>query len=182
MDENDNIDSNKSNRILASLAKGNTVLETARIHGVTVQSVYGRMKKPKFAAKLNRISNAVIGQAMRKMIQGANMSVETLLSLQADDQIPQVRLAAAKTVLEMITRWNATTNAIDSVVKETTKSFRVEVTETNEERSRTLAVILQEIARSQPGASDKTIGEILTEIDSIHPDQIAPQTAAIPLK
>jgi hypothetical protein len=87
--------------LLTVLACGATVANAARQCGVSERTVYRRLAEPGFKRRLQEVRADIMQRTLDVLSAGALESAKTLLALQKDLVAAQVRLGAARTVLEL---------------------------------------------------------------------------------
>jgi hypothetical protein len=97
-------DSETQDDILAlALARGATRQEAGRIAGVSERTVYVRLSDSTFRLRVSEFRRAMIDGAIGKLATLADKAADVLGKL-LDEESPAVRLRAAGSVLEQLTR------------------------------------------------------------------------------
>jgi hypothetical protein len=87
---------------LLALAAGCTAVEAANAGGVTVQTVFRRLREPTYLAQLHALRDAAIGRAANRLASGALDAVESVLELSRRASSDSVRLKASLGVLDRL--------------------------------------------------------------------------------
>jgi hypothetical protein len=87
--------------LLLALACGATVEAAARQCGLTERTVYRRLKESAFRARLQDLRADMVRRSAGMLTAAANTAVSTLLSLQKESVADNVRLGAARAILEI---------------------------------------------------------------------------------
>ena len=87
--------------LLAGWACGASVANAARQCGISERTVYRRLAEPGFKRRLQEVRADIMQRTLDVLSAGALESAKTLLALQKDLVAAQVRLGAARTVLEL---------------------------------------------------------------------------------
>ncbi len=85
-------------RLALLLARGATKRHAARECGINVRTVYRRLERPEFRARVEHFRNEMLSQAVGRLTSIARKAVGTLEAL-LEDPNSTVRLGAARTVL-----------------------------------------------------------------------------------
>jgi hypothetical protein len=97
-------DSETQDDVLAlALARGATRQEAGRVAGVSERTVYVRLSDPAFRLRVAEFRRAMIDGAIGKLATIADKAADVLGKL-LDEQAPAIRLRAASSVLEQLTR------------------------------------------------------------------------------
>jgi hypothetical protein len=96
--------------LIAALAAGATQAEAARQAGVSERTVRRRLLEPSFAAALAQARRETVRALTAELEAQALRAIETLCQLMHSTQPPQVRLGAARTLLDQVVRYH---NAVD---------------------------------------------------------------------
>ena len=87
--------------LITALACGATAEQAAHKAGVCERTVYRRLDDPTFAAKLKRSRAELVNRTGGVLTAGSLEAVKTLLELQKPGAPPNVRLGAARAILEL---------------------------------------------------------------------------------
>ena len=90
--------------LVAALAGGSTVEDAATAAGVGVATVYRRLREPDFKRRVDDARAELLGQAMARLSAACTSAVTTLTGLLGAES-ESVRLGAARSILDMATRW-----------------------------------------------------------------------------
>jgi hypothetical protein len=88
-------------QLLLTLACGSTIDAAAAKLKISTSTVQRRLKDPKFQQRLREVRHDMVTRATSMLTAAAMEAVKTLLSLQAAESPPTVRLGAARAVLEL---------------------------------------------------------------------------------
>jgi hypothetical protein len=91
---------NADSRLLAALAAGKTVAESATEAGVSQSTVYRRLDDQEFRQELDKIKDNILSNTVAKLTDACSEAVETLRALLGCDS-PSTRLGAARSILEL---------------------------------------------------------------------------------
>jgi hypothetical protein len=84
-----------------AIACGSTLEAAAAKLNVSTSTVQRRLKDPQFQQRLREVRAEMVTRATSMLTAAALEAVKTLLSLQAKESPPTVRLGAARAVLEL---------------------------------------------------------------------------------
>lgn len=87
------------NDLVFYLASGHSVANAARLCNVTARTVHRRLKKPEFSREVDKVRRSLMDRAVGRLASTMARASSTLREL-LDDQDADVRLRAAKTILE----------------------------------------------------------------------------------
>ena len=87
--------------LLLALACGATVEAAAKQCDLTDRTIYRRLQDPDFRARLQELRADMVKRAAAMLTAAATKAVQTLLSLQKESVSANVRLGAARAVLEI---------------------------------------------------------------------------------
>ena len=87
--------------IVLALACGATVDATADKFGVSRSTIHRRLSEPKFRTRIQNVRAEMIGRASAMLSAAAMEAVKTLLDLQGKSVAANIRLGAARAVLEI---------------------------------------------------------------------------------
>lgn len=92
-------------RAIGALVEGKPVKEAATIAGVSERTLHRWRQNPTFVTALSAASGATLSDIVARLKSGGMGAVDTLVSIQSNPKIsPSVRVAAARAVLENLTR------------------------------------------------------------------------------
>jgi hypothetical protein len=86
------------------LAQGKAVTEVAQRTKVAERTIYRRLQEPEFRAEISRLRGAMVEQAVGALADAGTSAVMVLLDLATGAKSENVRLGAARAVLELGTR------------------------------------------------------------------------------
>ena len=95
---------NQDLAIVEALARGEGLTATATLVGCSVSTVRRRLEDPEVRAKVERFRAEMLDSAAGKLGVVIDKAVKTLEGLLTDETPPAVRLAAAKSVIELTFR------------------------------------------------------------------------------
>lgn len=96
----------RGNAVLATaLASGATYAVAARQAGVSERTVKRRMTDPAFLAQVNEVHADTLQAGARKLAHLSGEAIDTMTDLMRANRPPNVRLGAARAVLETALRW-----------------------------------------------------------------------------
>ena len=87
---------------LLALAAGCTAVAAADAGGVTVRSVFRRLREPTYLAQIHALRDAAIARAANRLAGGALDAVESVLELSRHASSDSVRLKASLGVLDRL--------------------------------------------------------------------------------
>jgi hypothetical protein len=87
--------------LLLALACGASVDAAARQCGVAERTIYRRLEDPEFRSRLQALRSDMVRRSAGMLTAAANTAVSTLLSLQKESVADNVRLGAARAILEL---------------------------------------------------------------------------------
>lgn len=90
--------------LVGHLAGGKTVAEAARLVGCSDATVRRRLQQPAFRERVTAAQKEMTERALAVLIDGQVAASATLRLLLEQDQPPAVRLGAARTILELVSR------------------------------------------------------------------------------
>ena len=91
----------RDDALVLSLACGATPEMAAQKAGVSVATIYRRLREPEFVKKLREARSEMMQRATAMLTAAALEAVKTLLDLQAKNAPPATRLGAARSILEL---------------------------------------------------------------------------------
>jgi hypothetical protein len=92
---------NIDEQLALAIACGSTLEAAAAKLNVSASTVQRRLKDPQFQQRLREVRAEMVTRATSMLTAAALEAVKTLLSLQAKESPPTVRLGAARAVLEL---------------------------------------------------------------------------------
>jgi hypothetical protein len=96
--------------LVAAMACGASVEQAARKAGISERTAYRRLANPAFKARLKEAKADLLQRTCAVLTAGSLEAVKTLLELQKPSSPPNVRLGAAKAIVELSLR---TREAVD---------------------------------------------------------------------
>ena len=87
--------------LVSALASGATVAQAALRAGVSERTVYRRLEKPEFQARIDALQDEMIQQVASVLTAAAQVGVQSLVALQDPSTAPNVRRSAARDLLEL---------------------------------------------------------------------------------
>lgn len=93
----------KNDLLALALAQGLTQVEAGSRAGVSERTVRARMADPDFVARVHSIRDRMVSEAVGKLAATAAKAADRLGAL-LDDEDPNVRLRAAKAIIESTVR------------------------------------------------------------------------------
>jgi hypothetical protein len=93
----------KREQVAAALASGTSICQASATGGVSERTVYNWMRDEEFAARVQELSTEMVRQAVLRVSSTMIAAVEQLNCL-LDVENAQVRLGAARTILEQAVR------------------------------------------------------------------------------
>jgi transposase len=87
--------------LVLALAKGATVAQAARQAGVSERTVYRRLQRPEFQARIQAIQDETVVRVASVLVSAAQEGIRVLVALQDKDTSASVRRAAARDVLHL---------------------------------------------------------------------------------
>lgn len=91
--------------VIAALAAGLTIRETAQQTGVSEGTIYRWRRKPDFTKAVESARSELISNTVGRLSDSATAAVAVLRRLLSEDTPPSVRLGAARAILEMASRY-----------------------------------------------------------------------------
>ena len=91
----------RQHQALIALAAGATIADAARQAGCSTRTISRWLDDPGFVSRVDAERSAIIGQATSKLGSAAGKAVEVLAEL-LGDELPTVRLSAARAVLDSL--------------------------------------------------------------------------------
>jgi hypothetical protein len=93
--------------LVTALAKGATAAQAALQAGVSERTVYRRLQKPDFQARIDAFQQETLQRAAAVLTAAAQEAIHSLVALQDPSAPPSVRRAAAHDILDMSMRLRA---------------------------------------------------------------------------
>ena len=93
--------SSRQHRALAALLEQPTIGKASEVSGVPVRTLHSWLKEPSFSAEYSSMRRQATQQAIARIQQYSANAAGTLVQLMASDKPAAVRLAAARTVMEL---------------------------------------------------------------------------------
>ena len=90
-------------QLALALARGVKVSEVAKTVGMSERTAYRRLADPSFKEFVNDIRASLLGETVSRLVADGLKATETLREL-CDAESEQVRLGAAKSILELSSR------------------------------------------------------------------------------
>jgi hypothetical protein len=121
----------KNPEIIAHLAAGKSIRETAELCHVSTTTITRRLKRPAFLAQLERARARMIDSAIGSLSQGSAKAAKRLFELM-DSTSPTVAISACRSVLEFGLKWldyQSTSREIEQL-----KRFAADIKEKNNVR------------------------------------------------
>lgn len=98
------------------LLKGNSIVESAKIVGVSEATLNRWLANSEFKAVLNERKSLIVDNCIDKINLMGNKAITVLDSMLDDEKVSSnVRLNASKSILEMILKFNEQRNIIDKM-------------------------------------------------------------------
>jgi len=95
---------NKDDALLVALAYGAAVEGAARSAGVSPRTAHRRLADPAFQARLQELRSNLVYRSVGMVSAGALEAIRTLLALQAAPTPANIRLGAARSILDISIR------------------------------------------------------------------------------
>lgn len=92
--------------LLAALAGGATRADAAKAAGVSEATVYRRLGESEFRTALDARRAEIVEQATARLLDASTEAINTLRAL-LDDESSNVRLGAARALLDQAQRWRS---------------------------------------------------------------------------
>jgi hypothetical protein len=86
--------------LVAALAAGKTVQESARAGHVSERTVYRRLEEPEFRHELSKARAAMVDRATGRLADAMAIAVESLVALAEHADSEAARVSAARAVVE----------------------------------------------------------------------------------
>ena len=87
--------------LVSALASGATVAQAGLRAGVSERTVYRRLGKPEFQARIDALQDEMVQQVAAVLTAAAQVGIQSLVALQDPSTPPTVRRNAARDILEM---------------------------------------------------------------------------------
>ncbi|MCA9109368.1 MAG: hypothetical protein KDA52_05445 [Planctomycetaceae bacterium] len=94
----------RDDALVIALARGETIAEAARVSGWSERTVQRRLDTPYFIQQVRETRSAMVTRASGRLADAAEEAVRTLRDLLTAES-ESVKLSAAKSILEMTTRF-----------------------------------------------------------------------------
>jgi hypothetical protein len=104
-------------KLVLALACGATVETAALQSGLSVRTVYLRLKDPEFRRRIAEVSSDTVRRTTGALTAAAMQSVQTLLELLKPNYPGNVRLGAARTVLELGLKFREETDLREQITE-----------------------------------------------------------------
>lgn len=116
------------------LAQGRSVKHAATEVGVGERTIYHWMKQPEYVARVDRIKNELVGQAISNLSSNMNLAADQLVKLVVSDD-EKISLGASKTLLEMALKARASEET-DKKIRELTDRINALTVELNADKDK----------------------------------------------
>ena len=93
--------------MILALARGRTIRSAARVAGFSERQTHRKLGDPAFRGRVSKVRGAIVGRAVGILSAAGAEAARTLQKLLAS-QTDQVRLAAARSILELGTKLRET--------------------------------------------------------------------------
>ena len=95
---------NQDEVIVEAIARGEGQTATATMAGCSVSTIRRRLEDPQFRSRIDRFRQTMLDAASGRLGSILDRAVKTLEGLLSDETPPAVRLAAAKSAIELTIR------------------------------------------------------------------------------
>jgi len=96
---------NAKSAVIAALAAGLTIEETAKQTPVSARTIHRWLKDAEFKAEVDAARSQLVNNTLGRLSDSATAAVKTLQELLSSSQPPSVRLGAARAILEMAVKY-----------------------------------------------------------------------------
>ena len=96
---------NAKSTVIAALAAGLTIQETAKQTGVSERTIHRWLKQDDFKGEVGAARERLISDTVGQLADSATAAVRTLKELLSPVQPPSVRLGAARAILELAAKY-----------------------------------------------------------------------------